>query len=207
MLGDHDAPTDPNCSIDEPAAPPGVAPSDEIGTHRRGGHRRRAGEDRIVAEVTGGHATLRLLVAGGVAGAETMVDISAGDDPEFGPSIGVHLCAGGDEMAVFSLWREGAGPWRAAGPARPSTPPWPRPADRSGTSPPTSLRPAPGAGATSLRPAGWRPDTEAVGTGSKIDDPGRRIMMGPALRAPAPTVPRCRHGVASLRWAEEREPP
>ena len=85
-----------------------------------------AGEPRIVATVVRGQATLRVLVAGCPHGEETMVDISADDGPEFGPSIGVHLCARGDEMAVFTVWRddlspwrEGAGPWRAAvsGPA------------------------------------------------------------------------------------------
>lgn len=86
----------------------------------------QAGEARIVGEVIGAHATLRVLVGGCAAGEETMVDILAGDDPEFGPAIGVYLCAKGDEMAVLTawrddvgMWREGCGPWRAAvsGPA------------------------------------------------------------------------------------------
>jgi hypothetical protein len=108
-----------------PADPAAAVATEEIRT-RRLVVVDEAGEERIVATVKRGMATLRVLVAGGAPGEETMVDISAGHDSEFGPSIGVYLCARGDEMAVFSAWRddttpwrEGAGPWRAvvSGPA------------------------------------------------------------------------------------------
>ncbi|MGH9091292.1 MAG: hypothetical protein ACRDZR_07955 [Acidimicrobiales bacterium] len=119
------APTDPARSTGERPAVTGAVATEEVRT-RRLVVVDEVGEERIVATVDRGQATLQVLVAGCPDGEETMVDISAGDDPEFGPSIGVHLCARGDEVAVFTVWRddatpwrEGAGPWRAAvsGPA------------------------------------------------------------------------------------------
>jgi hypothetical protein len=110
---------------DQPPDPDAEVAIDEVRT-RRLVVVDEAGEERIVATVDRGLATLQVLVAGCPDGEETMVDISASDDPEFGPSIGVHLCARGDEVAVFTAWRddigawrEGSGPWRAAvsGPA------------------------------------------------------------------------------------------
>lgn len=123
---DRDTPTDPIRSTGERPADPGAAVATEEIRTRKLVVVDEAGEERIVATVDRGLATLQVRVAGCPDGEETMVDILAGDDPEFGPSIGVHLCARGDEMAVVTLWRddarpwqEGAGPWRAAvsGPA------------------------------------------------------------------------------------------
>ena len=113
-------------TLTDPADPgTAVATTEEVRT-RRLVVVDEGGEPRIVATVDRSHASLRVLVAGCERGEETMVDISAGDDPEFGPTIGVHLCGRGDEMAVMSVWRDdtepwrhGCGPWRAAvsGPA------------------------------------------------------------------------------------------
>ena len=78
-----------------------------------------AGQERIVAEVTRGHAEVRLLLADCRRGHESMVALSAGSDSLFGPMVGVHLWAEGEQLGWFSAWRDAADPWRAylGGPA------------------------------------------------------------------------------------------
>lgn len=99
-------------SVDPSPVTPPTGPTDEVRT-RRLVVVDEAGEEHIVAEVNGGHAEVQLFLAGSVPGHDSMVVLSAGSDPQLGPTVGVHLWAEGDQLAGFSGWRDGADPWRA----------------------------------------------------------------------------------------------
>lgn len=72
------------------------------------------GGERIVGHVLGTHAEVRVALADSTPGEESMVVITAGEDPDLGSVLAIDLLALGNHLAGLQAWQEHpGGPWRA----------------------------------------------------------------------------------------------
>lgn len=85
--------------------------------------------DRIVGEVVGSHAELRLALGAAGAHPEAWLLVYAGTDPVLGPAIGVQLWDNGNALAEINAWHAGCGRWQWA--ASPNISASPNDPDRS----------------------------------------------------------------------------
>lgn len=72
--------------------------------------------ERIVGEVVGGHAELRVALGAAGVHPEACVLVYAGTDPDLGPAIGIQLWSNGNALAEVNAWRAGYGDWQFSGP-------------------------------------------------------------------------------------------
>jgi hypothetical protein len=71
-------------------------------------------KDRIVAEVVGSHAEVRVAIGAAAAHPEAWVLVYAGTGPDLGPAIGVQLWSNGNALAEINAWHVGHGRWQWA---------------------------------------------------------------------------------------------